>query len=483
MSESIPPHGTSPSPGTDDQCRPSGDLTWTDASFSLMRGGILALVITITVGCIGVLYRFPGLGQTLSKSGVQFTVFRPLHTSLAMAWIFLGGVAIVHRFLHDHAGPMTPGDQLRFRLQKWIWILTGIGAVVTISMGITSGREYLGFHPLFAIPIVLGWLLFAWNFFRATARRFLAQPVYVTMWSVGVLFFLYTFTEMYAYQIPEIFNHPLADIRLQWKGTGTLVGSFNLFVYGTLIFVGERVSGNKTYAHSRMAYLLFGVGLLNSFTNFAHHIYHVPGSTLVKQISYVVSMIEIVILLRVVFDISKMVSKRTAADTFIATRCFLTATKWWTAAMVGSAILLSVPKLNTLVHGTTAVTGHAMGTEIGIDTMALLAALTWLIEDRRRRKPDAASIRRDQVTRRWAIALNLSVASLIIWLHIAGIAEGVARYVGNPTSDAIKTMNPHLFATAGFATAICFIAVLLRVRRELCGPGHPCLTGNAPPDA
>lgn len=461
--------------GQGDACTPANQPTWSDASFTFMRGAMLSLVIAIIAGCIGVLYRFPPVGQALREFGVQFTVFRPLHTGFVMAWIFLGGVAIVHRYLEDSAPPMTQGDHRRVTLQKRIWVFAAISAFLTISAGITSGREYIGFHWAISIPILLGWLLFAWTFFKNNLRGFINKPVYVTMWGAGMLFFLYTFTEQHAYLIPEIFEHPITELRLQWKSIGTLVGSFNLFVYGTLIFVGEKISGDKTYAHSKMAYALFAVGLLNSFTNFAHHTYHVPQSHTVKWISFVISMTEIIILLRVVWDISKSVGKRSSGVTYIPTRCFLTAVKWWTAAMVGSAILLSIPQPNSIVHGTHTIIGHAMGTEIGIDTMALLAALTWLLEDRKRQNGGEPSIRRERVTRRWAIGLNVSAACLVLWLHFMGIVEGQAEYLGELTPPLVAKMSPLIFTTAGFATAICLIAILMRVKSELCGHGHPCL--------
>ena len=61
-----------------------------------------------------------------------------------------------------------------------------------------------------------------------------------------------------------VFADPLTDLRIQWKACGTLVGSFNLFVYGALYYVGERLSGDERAARSRLSYALFGVGLIAS---------------------------------------------------------------------------------------------------------------------------------------------------------------------------------------------------------------------------
>jgi nitric oxide reductase subunit B len=103
-----------------------------------------------------------------------------------------------------------------------------------------------------------------------------------------MLFFVVTFVEQHLYLIPSFFGNPVQDLQVQWKATGTLVGSFNLFVYGSVIYIGERISRDSSYGHSKIAYALFAVGLLNSFTNFAHHTYHLPQDHLVKWISFVV---------------------------------------------------------------------------------------------------------------------------------------------------------------------------------------------------
>ena len=160
----------------------------------------------------------------------------------------------------------------------------------------------------------------------------------------GRCFFVYTFLEQHAYLLPGIWSDPVHDLRVQWKATGTLVGAFNLFVYGSVIYIGERISGDAEYGHSRTAYALFAVGLLNSFTNFAHHSYHLPQRELVKWIAFVVSMMEIIILVRAVSDLWALARTREDGP-FCATRGSFAAAKYWSVAIVGSAVFISIPPL------------------------------------------------------------------------------------------------------------------------------------------
>ena len=423
------------------------------ATLTFLRGALVSLAIALCAGMIGVLFYIPNIAPLLTERQIDFTALRPIHTAFISAWIFLGGVAIVHRYMQDHAGRITRGECFRLLLQVLLWGAAGGGILATLMLGIYSGREYIGFHPIFSAMILLGWFLFAWNFFRATWRGFWDRPVYVTMWGVGVLFFMYTFIEQHVWLLPDVFSSPIVDLRIQWKATGTLIGSFNLFVYGTLYYIAEKISGNERYARSKLAYALLGVGLLNSFTNFGHHTYHLPQSEVVKWISFVVSMAEVIILTRIVWDIALAVSKR-HEQSFNAVRYFLGSAKWWTFAMFFSAILISIPPLNSFIHGTHVVTGHAMGTEIGIDSMVLFAGLSFILCELLVRRGGNDAIIHCRSVRLAAIGLNLFAALLVLWLHVSGSVIGYTRYEHLPPPVWYQQIGPYLFAGTGFAMAL-----------------------------
>ena len=436
------------------------------ATLTFVRGGLIAIAITLVGGLLGALYSVPSLAPTFQSLGLDLRQLRPIHTTFASAWIFLGGMAVVHRYLMDHGGPATSGDRWRLRVQVLCWAAAGFGILVTLLAGVGSGREYVGFHPAFSVLILVGWLCYAWNFFRVVGPGFWNRPLYVTMWGVGTVFFVYTFLEQHAYLLSGLWEDPVQDLRVQWKATGTMVGTFNLFVYGSVIYIGERISGDAEYGHSRTAYALFAVSLLNSFTNFAHHTYHLPQRELVKWIAFVVSMMEVIILVRAVSDLVKLV--RTQEDRpFCATRGSFAAAKYWSVAIVGSAVLISIPPLNAIIHGTYAVTGHAMGATIGIDTMILLGAVIWIVcEYLRARGDEVASDPLHCTQMRWSvIGLNVGVALLVLWLHVVGVVTGVTRMRLAPAETYIPpawlgASSGVVFALTGAIAFVFFGSVL-----------------------
>lgn len=436
------------------------------ATILFIRGGLIAIAVTLVAGLLGALYTIPSLAPSFQSVGIDLRQLRPIHTTFASAWIFLGGVAVVHRWLQDYGGTPTAGDRLRMRIQIVSWALAGAGILVTISIGIGSGREYVGFHPVFSALILLGWICYAWNFFRVAGPNFFSRPLYMTMWGVGMLFFIVTFVEQHLYLIPAIFENPLQDLQVQWKATGTLVGAFNLFVYGSIIYIGERISRDPSYGHSKVAYALFGVGLLNSFTNFAHHTYHLPQDIVVKWISFVVSMTEIIILCRAMIDLLR-VFRATDRIEFCAARGSFAASKYWSVFILFTAVLISIPPLNAIIHGTYAVTGHAMGATIGIDTMVLIGAIVWILGEhlQAREGEGAAKILHTPSMKRIVVGLNLGVAALVVWLHMSGTITGVSRAGFAPGETYVPPAwlpmwNGILFAATGFVALVFFVALL-----------------------
>ena len=439
------------------------------ATIMFIRGGLIAIGITIVFGLFGALYSIPALAPYFQSVGVDMRQLRPIHTAFAASWIFLGGVAVVHRWLQDHGGPATPGDRLRLRIQILSWAVAGAGILLTLILRVGSGREYVGFHPIFSAFILLGWLCYCWNFFRVAGPGFFRRPLYLTMWGVGMLFFIVTFLEQHVYLIPSIFGNPTQDLQVQWKATGTLVGSFNLFVYGSIIYISERISRDPSYGHSKVAYALFGVGLLNSFTNFAHHTYHLPQDHVVKWISFVVSMTEITILCRATYDLYRLVRARTDEE-FCASRGSFGASKYWTVFILASSVLISIPPLNAVIHGTYVVTGHAMGATIGIDTMVLLGAIIWILGEhlRARGGPDASKPLHDREMRTLVVGLNLSVAALVLWLHLSGTITGIHRAGFAPGETYVPPSwlpmwNGILFSVTGLFVLLFFGRLLDRL--------------------
>src|SRR5690606_11617257 len=139
------------------------------------------------------------------------------------------------------------------------------------------------------------------NFIK-TVGSLKRQPVYVWMWFTGIIFFLFTFLESYFWIIPYFRNNIVNDMTVQWKSYGSMVGSWNMLIYGSSIYLLDMISGEYQYSYSRLPYILYFLGLFNLMFNWGHHIYTLPTHGYIKHISYAVSMTELLLLGRIIFN-------------------------------------------------------------------------------------------------------------------------------------------------------------------------------------
>ncbi len=340
-----------------------------------MIAGLLLLAVGLLFGFTGALqYLVPGF----LKQYLSFEKIRPLHVSSIVFWIIFGTIGAVLTYLSQHSGRKIYSPLLT-KIQLIIFILSIIVIFISYCVGIFGGREYWEFHPLLALPIAAGWVLFLINFIKSVGS-FKKQPVYVWMWLTGIVFFLFTFLESYLWIFPYFRNNVVNDMTVQWKSYGSMVGSWNMLIYGSSIFLMEKISGNKPFSYSVIAFALYFTGLFNLMFNWGHHIYTLPTYNFIQYISYVVSMTELFIFGRIILQWKSSVSIARKHFHHTAYR-FLIAADVWIFLTLLLAIAMSVPAINVYTHGTHITVAHTMGATIGINSFLLLAFAFDILHD------------------------------------------------------------------------------------------------------
>ncbi len=413
-------------------------------SRAFIVAGLLLLSLALVFGLAAALeYVVPGIWRDF----FSFEKLRPLHVSSAVFWILSAAMGSVITYLSHE----NNGSQRRVQLLKWqFWIFTGsfFSILVSYGFGIFGGREYWEFHPLFALPIVIGWLLFIVYFISnlSTLRK---QPVYVWMWFTGCLFFLFTYLESNLWLIPQVRDHLIKDMTIQWKSYGSLVGSWNLLIYGCSIYLMDRIAGNKKYSTSNLAFAIYFLGLFNLMFNWGHHVYTLPTQPYVKYIGYFVSMTELLLLGRMIYLWRSTLSDAQKKFHILSFK-FLIASEAWVFLTLTLAIAMSIPAFNIYMHGTHIVVAHTMGATIGINTMLLLAFATDIIPWGSKQQPVQL------ITRGYWIA-NISL--LFFWIALLGAGIAKAYWQFNTPEVAygemIKSLHPYFLV---FFIAGCFLA-------------------------
>lgn len=439
-----------------EQDQPSGESTGSLALESgrayLTRFALLSLWTALCAGFVGALLFTPAYPM-FRVWGLSLPSLRPLHLIAGTGWVYLGGLAAVAHHWSRSTRSTRPvaGSVIRFFL--WTWALGAAVFTISTFAGSYGGREYFFTSLPASVLFWTGWVVLACSYVRSRPRSDGRQPVYLWMWMTSFGLFTYAFVETHVFLLPYFREHPLRDMAIEWKSYGTLVGSFILLVYGALAYLADSLNPQGRYSRSTMAFALFWVGVLNSFTNYGHHTYHLPQSMVVKWTSFTISMTEIVILAKVVADTLAIARKSRGPAGTDGITMLLSATRWWTLVSLVLAILISVPPWNALIHGTLVVAGHAMGSMLGIDTMGLLAVLAWFHLDDRR---GAARIAR------WPIvALNLGIGILWASFLLVGVQDSLRRWEFGilPSRSVWPGWFGPTFAASGLLIAIAVVAL------------------------
>jgi len=420
------------------------------------------LLLLVAALVLGVLSTFAFLYPEVYNQFLPFYQLRPLHVSAAIFWILSGGVAGIMHYKNEVFAEQkrTKTCENAFML---IWMASVVAVFISYAFKQFGGREYWEFPPVLGVPVLLGWLLFAGCYFSQWYRSKAPKPAYVWMWSTGVFFFVLTFLEQNLWQVPWFRQSFLKEITVQWKANGSMVGAWNQMIYGTLLYIMVKISGNADLARGKKVFFFYFLGLANLMFNWGHHIYNVPGASWIRHLSYAVSMTEVLFLVNIIAGFKKLLDERKKVQHRITYRFFVAA-EFWVLANLVLVLFMSVPAVNRYTHGTHITVAHAMVATIGINSMILLGSIGYML------KIDEQAENLKRIINK---AFWLSQASLMLfWLSLvaAGVIKGY-RSVAVGMTNFQEVMQPVLavlkiFAATGIVLAaglgtiaLCYIKV------------------------
>lgn len=390
-------------------------------SLALLAGSLLLGVIA------GVAFFAPNRMADL----ISFRQLRPFHVSAALFWILTAAVSGILVYKNDFSKKLNARWTYLFGIT---WMLAIVAVFLAYAFQLYGGREYWEFPPLLNIFLLLAWVFLLVNFFQTIFRLRVRMPVYLWMWTAGILFFLFTFIEQNLWQIPWFRQTFLREVTIQWKSNGSMVGAWNQLIYGTAIYLMVKISGDESIGRSKLAFGTFFLGLANLIFNWGHHIYNVPANAWIRDIAYAISMSEWVLVILIIRGFARKLEERKKFRHLVPYR-FLIASEFWIFLNLLLALLMSVPAINRYTHGTHVTVAHAMGTTIGINTMILLASISYLL-----------GFTSESYHRTWS-RFNLSYwtvqASLVVfWLALiaAGLIKGL-RMANEPNASFSEVMG------------------------------------------
>lgn len=336
--------------------------------------GLIALLLAMTFGLLaGTQYLLPDF----LKESLPFNSLRPYHATSALSWIILCATGGLYFYISIATEVKLHSERL-MKIHLWLFVSTGIAIYTAYALGKFGGKEYLEFPAYLIVPIIFGWILFGINYFKTFVGNLKNWPVYYWMWGTGIVFMIFHLSEAYFWLSPYIRNNFIRDLSIQWKAGGSFVGSWNMLVYGTAIYLMSKIKKDDQVGRTKLAFFFYFLGLSNLMFGWAHHVYILPTAPWIRYFAYAINMTEWIILFSMIYDWKKSLSKETIKINFLPYK-FLMAADLWIFLNLIIAILFSIPAINMFTHGTHITVAHSMGTTIGINTTILFASVTYIL--------------------------------------------------------------------------------------------------------
>lgn len=440
-------------------------MTGRNIAFGFWLLALFCLVGGLLFGISGSLqYIIPGF----LKEQFTFAKMRPLHVFLVTQWISCAATGSMYYFIPLVARrPLF--STLLAKLHLFMQIFIIMIAISDFFLGKFTGREYMEFPVWLIALMITGWILAGINYIRTIKPSFNTAPVYIWSWATGILFFIITLTEASLWQLDHFNTNIVRDITIQWKALGSMVGAWNMLIYGSAMYVMCRISGSDDMARSKQAFFFYFLGLTNLMFNWGHHTYVVPASPVIKTIAYIISMTELVILFNMIWEWQRSLKKQDKEQHL--SYHLLKITDNWIIINLALAIAISVPALNQFTHGTHITVAHAMGATIGINTTILFATGFYILFPEI--KLNAFGITRSIK----AILFIFNVSLFIFWISLigSGVAKAVSLSSGKSFYEMMQSLKPwfHIFSLSGFVLTTAIILLAAPLIRYFITPAKP----------
>lgn len=168
---------------------------------------------TIIWGIVGMSYGLLAAFQLFIPDlnfGIGYTTFsriRPIHTN-AVIFAFVGnGIFMgVYYSLQRLCKARMLNDTLS-KIHFWGWQAIILAAVLTLSSGFTTGKEYAELEWPIDIAITVIWVIFGWNMFGTIIKR-REQHMYVAIW-----FYIATFITVALLHVVNSFELPVSFLK------------------------------------------------------------------------------------------------------------------------------------------------------------------------------------------------------------------------------------------------------------------------------
>lgn len=374
------------------------------------RGACVSITVLFLLWTLGsgIVLGVKSARPELAVAALPMQVIQPLHT-LGVVCFLVSGIATLLGDAIRRVGGVALIPPLITTGGLLLFFTGGVYSVVT---GRGSGLEYTSWPPeLSVLPIAL-FAAMAWDVWKNLGPLTSRAPEGVWLLTIGLCLTPLGLIERAAWIDAA---DPTRALMTEWHALDTVFAGLNTSLYGLAVI---RVS-KRSKPKPLRAPVLYAIASFALLSTFGHHHYMSDQPLTLKYIAFAASMLGLVSFIRHMRAHRK---PRTPNDTRAGER-LLRSGAIWTIFAIGSGVLLAVPHINLLLHGTHAIVGHAMGAVIGVNVSVVLGLMLGGARD----ALDPVVRAR---TQRLTGAFNIILLLMVLDLFAAGAAKGWIRLDG-----------------------------------------------------
>lgn len=407
------------------------------------------MLATVLLGIVGMLVgvilawqmAFPGVNLMLGEGLAEYTNFsrlRPLHTDSVIFGFTLSGIWATWYYVGQRVLKVSIAESkvLMFlsKLHFWVYLVGVVLVVVSLLLGISTGKEYADFEWPIDIAIVVIWVLWGLNVFGLIGMR-REKSLYISVWYYIASFLgiamLYVFNNM---EVPTFlasggigaWYHSVSmysgtnDALVQWwYGHNAVAFGFTVPIVAMIYYFLPKEAGQPIYSYKLSLLAFWGLMFVYLWAGGHHLIF----STVPDWMQTMGSVFSVVLILpswgsAINILLTMKGEWQQVASSPLIKFMILASTFYMFSTLEGP--IQSIKSVNALAHFTDWIIGHVHDGVLGWVTFMIMSALFHMAPRVFKREIYSKSLMNTQF---WVQTLGVVLYFTSMW--IAGITQGM----------------------------------------------------------
>jgi cytochrome c oxidase cbb3-type subunit I len=407
------------------------------------------MLTTVVLGIVGMLVgvilawqmAYPGVNLMLGEGLAEYTNFsrlRPLHTDSVIFGFTLSGIWATWYYVGQRVLKVSMAESkflmVLAKLHFFIYLLVVVAVVVTLLLGISTGKEYADFEWPIDIAVVVVWVIWGMSIFGLIGIR-REKSLYISIWYYIATFLgiamLYLFNNM---EIPTYFAsggigawyHSVSmysgtnDALVQWwYGHNAVAFGFTVPIVAMIYYFLPKESGQAVYSYKLSLLAFWGLMFVYLWAGGHHLIY----STVPDWMQTMGSVFSVVLILPSWGSAINMLLTmkgewQQVASSPLIKFMILASTFYMFSTLEGP--IQAIKSVNALAHFTDWIVGHVHDGVLGWVAFMIMAALFHMAPRVYKREIYSKSLMNTQF---WIQTLGVVLYFTSMW--IAGITQGM----------------------------------------------------------